>query len=542
MKRLGKYFLLLVLFMSVFSVMVYALNAKPEQRPDIIKIGAIGPLEITPGQDMEKGAMLAVEEINAGDGVTVGGTVHDIELIVETTFDTTLGIPDPTQGSISLTKLLDSDNVAAVVGGFRTEVVMALQASLDRPMLGVGATAPIINPFFWRLGPSNGTELTRNLVDFYAFGLTGAPYGVRNVTIIREDAAWSLAMSIGLKFYLQELLPGNTPYSTQKAPQVNFTDDIVIDPTATLDSVTTSMSVIGSTLDGLDVNAIMHVFSGPVGRKVTQAWHALDLPQFLAGINVESQASTFFNELNGGSYGEMELETAPPDISQTNKTDIFRAAYLARYDEQPTYTAFASYDSIYVLKEAMENANSLVAADIQTALGDTHYTGTAYEIKFTNEDNVWTHPIFGYPYGQVGYFPNNGSRFVIVPGQEDLIVHDLYTTGDVGVRGQPFIQGYFAQWQYGGVKKTVWGKGPTVVDDIGNLSIDMEWPIDHSDTGYVPTTTTTTTTDTGPIVTTTTTTTTTTTVTDIPGFGVSLAFFVLICVVSISYKRRRNKR
>ncbi|MHA2347650.1 MAG: hypothetical protein ACXACP_13105, partial [Candidatus Hodarchaeales archaeon] len=126
MKRLGKYFLLLVLFMSVFSVMVYALNAKPEQRPDIIKIGAIGPLEITPGQDMEKGAMLAVEEINAGDGVTVGGTVHDIELIVETTFDTTLGIPDPTQGSISLTKLLDSDNVAAVVGGFRTEVVMAL--------------------------------------------------------------------------------------------------------------------------------------------------------------------------------------------------------------------------------------------------------------------------------------------------------------------------------------------------------------------------------------------------------------------------------
>jgi branched-chain amino acid transport system substrate-binding protein len=542
MKRLGKYFLLLVLFASVFSVMVSAIIARPEQRPDIIKIGALGPLEITPGQDMEKGAMLAVEEINTGDGITVGGTAHDIDLIVETTFNPTLGIPDPATGTVSLTKLLDSDDVAAVIGGFRTEVVLALQGSLDRPMLGVGATAPIINPFFWRLGPSNGTELTRSLVDFYAFGLSGAPYGVRNITIVRENAAWSLAMSLGLKFYLQELLPGNTPYSTQKAPQMNFTDDIVIDPTALLDSVTTSMSVVQDTLDGLDVNAIMHIFSGPVGRKVTQAWFNLDLPQFLAGINVESQASTYFEELNGGCYGEIELETAPPDVSQTNKTDIFRAAYFARYGEQPTYTAFASYDSIYVLKDAMERANSLVAADIQTALETTHYTGTGYEIKFTSEDNVWTHPIFGYPYGQVGYY-DNGSRFVIVPGQEDLIVHDLYTTSDVGVRGQPFIQGYFAQWQYGGVKKTVWSKGPTVTDDVLGLPGNMTYPIDHSDTGYVEqTTTTTTTTDTGPIVTTTTTTTTTTTVTDIPGFGISLAFFVLICVVSISYKRRRNKR
>ena len=535
MKKLGKHVLLLVLFISVFSVMAGAINAKTQQRP-VIKIGALGPLEITPGEDMEKGATLAVEEINAGDGVTVGGIEHDIEMIVETTFNPSLGIPDPGTGSVSLTKLLDSDNVAAVIGGFRTEVVVALQLTLDRPMVGVGSTAPIINEMFFRLAPSNGTQLTIALVDFYAFGLTNK--GVRNITIVREDAAWSLAMSNGLHFYLQEYLPGNTPFGPQVAPQMNFTNDIVIDPLASLDSVSTSMSVLGDTLDGLDTNAIMTIFSGPVGRKVTQAWHALDLPQYLAGINVESQASTYFDELEGGSYGEIELETCPPDISQTNKTDIFRAAYVARYGEEPTYTAFASYDSIYVLKDAIERADSIVAADIQNALITTHYTGTAYEIRFTSEDNVWTHPIFDYPYGQVGYF-DNGTRYVIVPGQEDLNVHDLYTPATVAVRGQPYIQGYFAQWQYGGEKVTVWGKGPTVPDDIGNLTVKLEWPIDHSDTGYEEDTSTTTTTDTGPVITTTT---TTTTVTDIPGFGVSLAFFVLICVVSVSFKRRKSKR
>ena len=416
-------------------------------------------------------------------------------------------------------------------------------------MLGVGSTAPIINPFFWRLGPSNGSELSRSLIDFYGFGLSGVAYGVRNVTIVREDAAWSIAMSNGIRFYLGYYLP----QVAMMTPQINFTDDIVIAPTATLDSVTTSLTPLNAELDGLDVNAIMQIFSGPVGRRVTQAWHALDLPQFLAGINVESQSSTFFDETNGASYGEIELETAPPDIAQTNKSATFRAAYLAKYDEQPTYTAFASYDAIYVLKDAMERADSFAGADVQVALATTHYTGTAYEIKFTSEDNVWDHPLFGYPYGQVGYY-NNGTRFVIVPGQEDLIVHDLYTTSTVGVRGQPFIQGYFAQWQYGGVKKTVWGKGPGLADDMGGLSGNMTWPIDHSDTGYVETTTTTTTdttdtsgtTDTADTTTTgtetTTTTTTTTTVTEIPGFGISMAFFVLVCVVSVSFKRHRNKR
>ena len=535
MKRLGKYILLLAILGTIFTAMIGIPVAKPEARDDQIKIGALGPLAITPGKDMKKGVEMAVEEINAGDGVTVDGTTYDFDLIVETTSDPSTGIPNPTQGTTSLTKLLDNDNVVALIGGFRTEVVMALQAGLDRPMVGVGSTAPIINPYFTRLAPSNGSQLTIALVDFYAFGLSGK--GVQNITIVRENAAWSLAMSIGLHFYLQEYLPGNTPYGGAVAPQMNFTNDIVIDPLATLDSVTSSLTPLLDDLDGLNVNAIMHIFSGPVGRKVPQAWHALDLDQFLAGINVESMASTFFDETEGASYGEIELETCPPDITNTNKTAAFRTAYFAKYGEQPTYTAFASYDSIYVLKDAMERADSLVAANLQAAIATTHMTGTAYEIKFTSEDNVWAHPIFGYPYGQVGYY-DNGSRFVIVPGSENVTVNDLYTPATVGVRGHPFIQGYFAQWQYGGVKKTVWSIGPTVADDIGNLTARLEWPVDHSDTGYVPPEVTTTTTA---DVTGDTTTTTTTEVTDIPGFALPFTIFVIASVAVIS-KRKSNKK
>jgi branched-chain amino acid transport system substrate-binding protein len=498
--------LLIVFFVMLVSLSLSNPRANIEQRSQIIKIGALGPLPLTIGQDMQKGAEMAVEEINSGDGVTVGATTYDFDLIIETTSSSSTGLPDVATGMASLTKLMDQDNVTALIGGFRPEVVVASQTVLDRPMIGLGSSAPIISPFFWRQGTCNATEFTRFLLDFYAFGLSGK--GVQNVTIVREDAAWSLAMSNELHFYLQEFLPGNTPYNgyTQVAPQINFTNDIVITPTAALDSVVTSLIPLQYDYQGLNVNAIMHIFKGPVGRKVPQAWHILNLPQYLAGINVESQSNSFFVETEGACYGEIELELIAPDISSTNKTDAFRTAYIAKYGELPTYTSFVTYDAIYVLKDAMERANSLDVANLQTALALTNYNGASHMIRFTSEDNVWTHPIFGYPYGQVGYY-DNGSRFVIVPGQEDVIVHDLYTTATIGVRGYPYMSGTFVQWQYGGVKKTIWGLGPGIDDDIGNLTIKLEWPIDHNDTGYIfPTTTTTTTIEPTTTITTTTTT------------------------------------
>lgn len=532
MKKYTHFLLVLILLGVFFSLSTNLGSSVPEQRPDEIKIGGLGPLAITPGKDMENGLKLAVKEINLGDGVEVGATTYDFDLIIETTSSASTGLPEVAAASTSLTKLLDQDEVVAIIGGFRTEVVMYIQSQLDRPMLGVGSTAPIITPYFWRTAPSNGTQLTRALVDFYGFGLNTVK-GIRNVTIIREDAAWSLAMSTGLHFYLQELLPGNTPYGAQAIPQMNFTSDIVIPPTNTYDQVSAALAPLAADKDGLNVTAIMHIFSGPVGKYVPQAWAALDLPQLLAGINVESQASGYFEETEGACYGEIQLETCPPDITQTNKTAAFRTAYEAEYGEKPTYTAFASYDSVYVLKDAMERAGALDVSSLQTALADTHYTGTAYEIKYTSEDNVWTHPIFGFPYGQVGYY-NNGSRYNIT-NNNDMIVHDLYTPASIGVRGQPFIQGYFAQWQTGGIKKTVWADG-SPADDVANITSRLiSYPIDHSQHGYVADTTEPTSTTDG------TASTTTTTVTDIPGFEFSIVLFVLANMIYLVTRKKRKK-
>ncbi|MHA2295198.1 MAG: ABC transporter substrate-binding protein [Candidatus Hodarchaeales archaeon] len=500
MKKIRSIILFLLIFAMFFSVPNIT-NAKPELAT--IKIGALGPLAITPGKDMDAGAKLAVKEINAAGGVTIDGTAYDLELIVETSSSPSTGLPDINTAVPNAEKLMTQDDVVAMLGLFRTEVTVAVQATLDRPFLGVGSTAPIITPYFWRVSPSNGSQLVRSLLDLYYLGLAGI--GVKNVTIVREDAAWSLAMRGSIVGFLQHVVKVQ-----------NFTDDVVIAEGATYSTVESALTPIKEELDGLNVNAIMTIFSGPAGKHITKAWASLDMPQMLAGINVECQSSTHFAETEGAAYGELTLMGMPPDVNQTAKTGPFRQAYYEENGELPTYTAGTSYDAVYILADAMERADSYDSADIQAVLNETDYTGAAYRVKFTSEPNVVLDEN-GKPIGGHTSYLDNGTR-VLIPGvPTNLTVHDLYTTGTVGVSGIPFTTGYWVQWQQNGTQKTVFGEDPVATRNISDY---LEWPIVHSDHGYTSAT--------PPPAT--------------PGFELPLVLFGLGNLVLIVIVRKRKKR
>ncbi|HKZ43334.1 MAG TPA: ABC transporter substrate-binding protein, partial [Candidatus Hodarchaeales archaeon] len=197
MRKLNAMILVVMVVAMTFSFVTSGMQATTQQRPKI-KIGALGPLGITPGKDMERGVKLAVEEINK-DGFAVGSTTYDFEVIVESSSAQT-GLDDAATGGTALTKLTTSDNVTAIIGGFRTEVVVALQLNPNfngTPFLGVGSTAPIVSPNFWRVGPTNGTQLARALIELEALFL--ASQGFKNITVVREDASWSLRISTVLK-------------------------------------------------------------------------------------------------------------------------------------------------------------------------------------------------------------------------------------------------------------------------------------------------------------------------------------------------------
>ena len=168
MKNKRSILLIALISLTVFSVSANLVNAKVQN--NVIKIGSLAPMAIVPGIDTNHAAELAIEEINAAGGVNIGGTMYTLELVKETTSGT-LGLPDASTAALGYSKLAYQEEVVAIIGGFRTEVMQTVQLGghLDRPFLGVGSTVPLISPYFWRVMPGNGTGLTRAMISLYNF-------------------------------------------------------------------------------------------------------------------------------------------------------------------------------------------------------------------------------------------------------------------------------------------------------------------------------------------------------------------------------------
>ncbi len=418
-----------LIFITVPNVVTPVASQNPT-----IKIGSLGPLAIPVGVDMDNGAKLAVKEINDGGGLTVKSTKYDFELITETTSGSD-GLPDASVAATNLQDLITTKGVVAVLGGFRTEVVLgAVQPTINStktPFLGVGSTAPIITEYYYRVGPPNGTTLARNVISLYATHLK-PNNNVSNVVVVREDAAWTSAISAAIKGALEGLFDMSVDTET-------------IDPIPESASGSDVAASLNPLVNDNSTDAILTLFSAPVGKAVTEQWAALGLNQkmYLAGINVAGQDSEYFTNTDGAASGEIVVENAPPDANPTSKSADFRAAYEAAYGEQPTYTAFAAYDAVYILKDAIERADDFTSAAIHGALPDTDYLGVAARYKFTSESTA----------GQVASpaVPETFKKY------NNSIAHDLFTPSTIGVPGFPYSQLYFAQWLSDGSKTAIWG-------------------------------------------------------------------------------------
>jgi ABC-type branched-subunit amino acid transport system substrate-binding protein len=452
MKKSSLPLIFLILFFPLFFE--HGLTLPTQGRP-IIKVGLLGPLSIDPGIDMEKGVLLAIEEINI-NGISVNGTVYDLELIAETTSGP-IGLPDLTVGSASLAKLQNADNVVAIIGGYDHNVVLQLQNELvETPFLGIGEAFPISSEFFFRVGSVNGSRLAHTIAEYY--GVVMNELGTKNITVVREDVIWSSALSNGIK--------GIIDVTYQQQGYINnftWTEDLVISESAIA-------SQVESTLAGVDknVNTLLTLFTGSVGGLVTNAWAKLDMDQYLAGLNVESQKRNFFTESTGAAYGEIEIETTPPDKNLTTKSGPFRTAFWDKYHESPSIISHHAYDATYILVEALKTSNSVDNGTlVQNTLIDTDYVGTAGRYKFTSESNQTITP--------TGIFTT---------------VHDLFTPLTYGIHSGEFIGGKFVQWQKNGEKITVWGYNSFVEDLIAlqaGLPKLLRAPINHSNFGVIPT-------------------------------------------------------
>jgi branched-chain amino acid transport system substrate-binding protein len=343
---------LLVIILAFFLVMTFCFPAWSAKK---IKIGVIGPMQFVQGKGHWNGAVMAAEEINAKGGVKVGTQQMKIEL-VKADSNEFLNVMDATN---AMERLMTRDKVDFVVGGFRSEAVLAMQdIAMDykKIFIGCGAAHPELctrvaedyetYKYFFRGTPFNSKFLVRTAFIHMATVGTILKKSLNipkiRVAVVAEKAMWA-----------DPLIPAAQGF----IPKLGMEISGIWRPSPVATDVMAELSAI----QRADTHLILTFFSSSVGIPFARQAGELKIPAAQVGINVEAQKEGFWQATQGQGNYVMTLNTYNRYVEVNELTRPFLDTYIKRFGEPPTYTADTYAAIKYTIVPAIEMTGTLNA-------------------------------------------------------------------------------------------------------------------------------------------------------------------------------------
>ncbi len=370
MNRLGR-----GMFVSVI-VFLFAASPWSVAFGQEIKIGVIGPMKFVQGIGHWNGATMAADEINAKGGIQVGSKKMKITL-VQADSNEFLNVTDATN---AMERLMTQDKVDFVVGGFRSEAVLAMQdIAMDhkKVFIGCGAAHPELcervaknyntYKYFFRGTPFNSTFLVRTA--FVHLGTVAAVLKQSlnlpkiKVAIVVEKAMWADPM---------------VPAAEGALPKMGMEIAGIWRPSAIATDVTAELSAIQRS----EANILWTIFSSSVGIPFARQAGELKIPAFQVGINVEAQKEGFWQATQGMGNYVITSDTYARGVEYNELTKPFVDSYVKRFGEVPTYTADTYGAIVYGLKPTIEEAGTLDSDKIVSILENRVYKTTGGIVKY----------------------------------------------------------------------------------------------------------------------------------------------------------------
>jgi len=325
----------------------------PAWAADTIKIGVIGPMQFVQGKGQWNGATMAAEEINAKGGVNVGGKKMNIEL-VQADSNEFLNVTDATN---AMELLMAKEKVDFVVGGFRSEAVLAMQdiaMEYKKIFIGCGAAHPKLcervaedydtYKYFFRGTPFNSKFLVKTsfLHLKYVGDILMSQLDIPKlkVAIVAEKAMWADPMVSATEGFL---------------PKIGMEVAGIWRPSAVATDLTAELKAIQSS----GAQMIFTIFSSSVGIPFARQCGELKVPAVQVGINVEGQKDGFYEATQGMGNYVFTMNTYARGVEYNDLTAPFVNAYVKKFGETPTYTADTYAAIVYSLVPAIEAVGSL---------------------------------------------------------------------------------------------------------------------------------------------------------------------------------------
>ncbi|HEX5967495.1 MAG TPA: ABC transporter substrate-binding protein [Intrasporangium sp.] len=322
---------------------------------ETIKIASLHPLSgasAADGQQMDNGAKLAVEAINAAGGIkSLGGA--KLELVSADS----QGKPEVGQ---SEAQRLIQDGAVGIVGTYQSAVSANVATVAERNkvpfIIDISVADSILNQgykYTFRVQPSAtviGEEGAQYLFDMS----TAAGQPVKKAAFLHEQGPFGSGVRDAFTRRATEL-------GFEVGPAISYDAASVADLTTAVTQVKGSgadvIAVAGYYRDGVLVAKAVDAVKPPINAVYGVANGAFDLPQFPK--EVAAAAEGYFD----ANYH--------PDFTK-DATKAFADLYKQRYNDDIRTGAVLSYDSVRVLADAIERAKSTEPAKIRDAVAQTN--------------------------------------------------------------------------------------------------------------------------------------------------------------------------
>jgi branched-chain amino acid transport system substrate-binding protein len=319
-----------------------------------IRIGVLAPLSGTNalfGHDMLNAYKLAVSEINEA-----GGVLGRQLVLVEADDGADPGM------AVQAAARIISSNVDFVVGGYAS-----------------GATIPTLQQFhdadlLMLISAANSTRITEQGLPHFMINSPGSHavvtlaelclyLGVRNVALIHQGCSYSQDLS---DLSVNELPKHGINIATVEVMAAG-TPDVSAIVTSINNSGADFVYWCGYPADGS--NVIRQLRSGGFSGHIAVG---------------DGSASIELIEFSGEA-GEGVYVTSPPFVEFAQGGEAFVANYSAMFGEEPGTYATLCYDTIYLLKAAIEKAGTTETVAVRNAVQGIEFKGLSGTIRFTAE-------------------------------------------------------------------------------------------------------------------------------------------------------------
>jgi branched-chain amino acid transport system substrate-binding protein len=371
-----------ILIMPAFFMGVFA-----AEKGDPIIFGAPVPRASAYGQNGERGLIMAAEEINAAGGIKIKGKMHPLDLQIIDSRDEEPGVPTSSV-LLAIEQLILRNKSDVIVGGpCMSEAGIAAMDLYARykivDMVSIGCYTPT-----WDEKVASNPDKYK-----YSFRVSGSvkwyikeaidllsrikeEHGFNKLFILIDDSLMcrraaaiveKLAVKTGWEIAGQDKHPiGTTDYS------------------AALSEVKKSGAEI----------LFIWAYS-PETSILLKQWADMEVPALPMGFIGAAEDPGFWEATDGKcEYAVVTLsETGNVPTNATPKAMEFYNAFEKRWGVPPRSTGCVSaYESLYVIKDAMERAGSLEDDALIKALEETNLQAVRGTIRFDENHQV----VYGY--------------------------------------------------------------------------------------------------------------------------------------------------